>query len=392
MRGGESGPRCHYTAFATSPAYELGYTWWYVTIFTFVPFVFLLIFNSLLIHTLVRAARDRELMLIGESRASRGSGGVRCCARLSVCRCSSVPASRHSGEGDNACCGVFLKRSSTACFCVPREGRVVEDGRVQGRAARSSYKCGDKDGRPWKGRKEIDRCCSCVRTGEKEEHDSKQDMRLLSVGSCGERGQECGYGDGEQRRGRRLRGEGVRHCRFCENHESGTDSESRECVTGRAPGVGCEVRMESNGGTSCVAHYGATEIGSSLASAPPHPSPHSCRGLPPSHSRDPMRGSRKSREQHKVTLMLTVIVIIFLLCQLPWTVLYLYRAYLSAHNLSAAGSDAMKIAGNVVNLLAQANASGNFYLYSFFSKRFRRTLARLFLFWKSELSSSSVHL
>ena len=392
MRGGESGPRCHYTAFATSPAYELGYTWWYVTIFTFVPFVFLLIFNSLLIHTLVRAARDRELMLIGESRASRGSGGVRCCARLSVCRCSSVPASRHSGEGDNACCGVFLKRSSTACFCVPREGRVVEDGRVQGRAARSSYKCGDKDGRPWKGRKEMDRCCSCVRTGEKEEHDSKQDMRLLSVGSCGERGQECGYGDGEQRRGRRLRGEGVRHCRFCENHESGTDSESRECVKGRAPGVGCEVRMESNGGTSCVAHYGATEIGSSLASAPPHPSPHSCRGLPPSHSRDPMRGSRKSREQHKVTLMLTVIVIIFLLCQLPWTVLYLYRAYLSAHNLSAAGSDAMKIAGNVVNLLAQANASGNFYLYSFFSKRFRRTLARLFLFWKSELSSSSVHL
>ena len=105
-----------------------------------------------------------------------------------------------------------------------------------------------------------------------------------------------------------------------------------------------------------------------------------------------MRGSRKSREQHKVTLMLTVIVIIFLFCQLPWTVLYLYRAYLSAHNLSAAGSDAMKIAGNVVNLLAQANASGNFYLYSFFSKRFRRTLARLFLFWKAELSSSSVHI
>nr|KAG5698916.1 hypothetical protein BaRGS_006810 [Batillaria attramentaria] len=61
---GEDGPKCTYTQFAQTPAYELGYTWWFVTIFSFIPFVFLLIFNSLLIHALIRANRERELMLL----------------------------------------------------------------------------------------------------------------------------------------------------------------------------------------------------------------------------------------------------------------------------------------------------------------------------------------
>ncbi|XP_050390089.1 FMRFamide receptor-like [Patella vulgata] len=93
----------------------------------------------------------------------------------------------------------------------------------------------------------------------------------------------------------------------------------------------------------------------------------------------PSDRARKKRklEQHKVTLMLVTIVIIFLLCQLPWTTLLLYRTYLSAHDLPEPIND-IRIAGNICNLLVQLNASVNFYLYSFFSRKFRKTICRIF--------------
>lgn len=102
------------------------------------------------------------------------------------------------------------------------------------------------------------------------------------------------------------------------------------------------------------------------------------------------RQSRRfSREQNKVTLLLVTIVMIFILCQLPWTTLHLYNTYISSNNLtSTSGSrTAVKIAGNICNLLGLVNASVNFYLYSCFSKRFRRTLAKLVIFWRRRHSS-----
>lgn len=98
------------------------------------------------------------------------------------------------------------------------------------------------------------------------------------------------------------------------------------------------------------------------------------------------QSKRVSREQNKVTLMLITIVMIFLLCQLPWTALYLYLTYLSTKSIKDTGSGA-KIAGNICNILQLVNASVNFYLYSCFSKRFRRTLAKLMLFWRRWTSS-----
>ncbi|ESO96607.1 hypothetical protein LOTGIDRAFT_84528, partial [Lottia gigantea] len=82
-------------------------------------------------------------------------------------------------------------------------------------------------------------------------------------------------------------------------------------------------------------------------------------------------------EQHKVTLMLVTIVIIFLMCQLPWTILLLYRTYLSERGLRQPIND-IRIAGNICNLLVQVNASVNFYLYSFFSRKFRKTTQKIF--------------
>ncbi|XP_069107057.1 FMRFamide receptor-like [Argopecten irradians] len=102
--------------------------------------------------------------------------------------------------------------------------------------------------------------------------------------------------------------------------------------------------------------------------------------------------TRQATEQQKVTTMLISVVIIFLICQLPWAVLLLYKA--SASNTQAHG-DSLRIAGNICNLLVEFNSSVNFLLYSYFSSRFRRTFQSIFCKWKRErdrrrsLSSSS---
>lgn len=92
--------------------------------------------------------------------------------------------------------------------------------------------------------------------------------------------------------------------------------------------------------------------------------------------------SRQQSEQHKVTTMLITVVLIFLLCQLPWTVLLMYRTYLDANNFLKSQTTFILISGNICNLLVIINASGNFLLYSYFSSRFRRTFAKVFCGWR----------
>lgn len=98
---------------------------------------------------------------------------------------------------------------------------------------------------------------------------------------------------------------------------------------------------------------------------------------------------KSTREENKVTLMLVTIVIIFLLCQLPWTVLLLYRSYLDDHGIKVPVND-VKIAGNICNFLVQINASINFYLYSFFSRKFRKTFKAIFCFKVFHTAPASV--
>ncbi|RUS86500.1 hypothetical protein EGW08_005750 [Elysia chlorotica] len=97
-------------------------------------------------------------------------------------------------------------------------------------------------------------------------------------------------------------------------------------------------------------------------------------------------GASQTAEQNKVTLLLVTIVMIFFVCQLPWTAIYLYKNL--GPRPSASGIIRLKIAGNVCNLLALVNASVNFYLYSCFSKRFRRTLAKLVFCWRRRRNMS----
>ena len=63
---------CRYTEFAETKSYQIGYYWWYVTLFTFLPLVLLSIFNSLLIRSVWKANKKRKLMsntrVLGENQ------------------------------------------------------------------------------------------------------------------------------------------------------------------------------------------------------------------------------------------------------------------------------------------------------------------------------------
>ncbi|KAK3087557.1 hypothetical protein FSP39_007513, partial [Pinctada imbricata] len=94
---------------------------------------------------------------------------------------------------------------------------------------------------------------------------------------------------------------------------------------------------------------------------------------------------RQTMEQQRVTIMLITVVVIFLVCQLPWTVLLLFRVA----NDIAKPSITIRILGNICNLLVQINASVNFLLYSYFSSKFRRTFKGLFCAWRRPKTSYS---
>ena len=63
---------CRYTQFAETKSYQIGYYWWYVTLFTFMPLFLLSIFNSLLIRSVWKANKKRKLMantrVLGENQ------------------------------------------------------------------------------------------------------------------------------------------------------------------------------------------------------------------------------------------------------------------------------------------------------------------------------------
>ncbi|XP_076082571.1 FMRFamide receptor-like [Mytilus galloprovincialis] len=94
-------------------------------------------------------------------------------------------------------------------------------------------------------------------------------------------------------------------------------------------------------------------------------------------------------EQQKVTTMLISVVIIFLLCQIPWAILLIYKVYVSAFIIPH-DKDIILIAGNICNMLGQVNASINFILYSYFSSRFRRTFKKLLCRWQKKKRGTNI--
>ena len=241
-------PRCVETSLARRPSYMIGYSWWYVTVFAFVPLIFLAIFNTVLIRALIVAGRKRQqLALISTTTTTTCAGG------------NNTP--RNSA---------FLR---TECKLTKKEQKLA-----------------------------------------------RQEMTKLA--------------------------------------SNGRDTNNSMMFDGLS--------------TSQNSHGSFHETAS-----------HSSLATTLTHKR---QTRRISREQNKVTLLLVTIVMIFFVCQLPWTALYLYKVL--GPEPSPAGIIRLKIAGNVCNLLALVNASVNFYLYSCFSKRFRRTLAKLLFCWRRRRNMS----
>lgn len=90
-------------------------------------------------------------------------------------------------------------------------------------------------------------------------------------------------------------------------------------------------------------------------------------------------GDRRQWEQHKTTLMLIGVAVVFIVCQLPSATLIIYNTYLDAADASLNGNEVnnLRIAGNVSNTLIQCNAAMNFILYSVMSTKFRRVFFRM---------------
>ncbi|XP_034671940.1 uncharacterized protein LOC117903705 [Drosophila subobscura] len=76
-------------------------------------------------------------------------------------------------------------------------------------------------------------------------------------------------------------------------------------------------------------------------------------------------------QENRVTITLIAVVLLFIVCQLPWAIYLLLDQYLNiAHG-------AQVVAGNVCNLLAALNAASNFFLYCVLSDKYRKTVREL---------------
>jgi hypothetical protein len=83
-----------------------------------------------------------------------------------------------------------------------------------------------------------------------------------------------------------------------------------------------------------------------------------------------------SQERH-ITIMLIAVVILFLCCQIPSAAMLLYTSV--RETIPNTNEHALLLAfGNIFNFLMAVNAAGNFILYSFLSKKYRKTFMILF--------------
>ncbi|XP_035828341.1 neuropeptide Y receptor type 5-like [Aplysia californica] len=276
------GLRCRYTQFSQSDSYELGYTWWYVTLFTFIPLISLTIFNTVLIRALLLANRKRE--------------------QLTLISIHSSSSSTSNGKG----CYGNKKTTVQTYGHASLRNQISESSEVTSSGVRSSSTSSGRGASrvtlpttPLLQNKTTSSSLPPPQLQQQQNHHQPHNQQLQQP----------------------------------QNQQEQSRTSGLLPATAASPSSSCSSSQK--------------------------------------------RQSRKlAREQNKVTLLLVTIVMIFLLCQLPWTALFLYKTYLSSYNLPSSSTE-LKIAGNICNLLGLLNASVNFYLYSCFSRRFRRTLAKL---------------
>ncbi|XP_014663579.1 PREDICTED: FMRFamide receptor-like [Priapulus caudatus] len=98
------------------------------------------------------------------------------------------------------------------------------------------------------------------------------------------------------------------------------------------------------------------------------------------------RGGDASLQETKITIMLIIVVVVFLICQLPSAVLLIVSKEIPERS----PKENLVIGfNNISNLLMAINATCNFFLYCFLSDRFRRTFVKIFCPWCSRAASPS---
>lgn len=98
------------------------------------------------------------------------------------------------------------------------------------------------------------------------------------------------------------------------------------------------------------------------------------------------RGSDANVQESKITIMLIIVVVVFLICQLPSAVLLIVGKEI----LPRSPKENLVIGfNNISNLLMAINATCNFFLYCFLSDKFRRTFTKIFCPWCVKAASPS---
>lgn len=98
----------------------------------------------------------------------------------------------------------------------------------------------------------------------------------------------------------------------------------------------------------------------------------SCTMIQPGTSMVPV-----SSQERRITIMLIAVVILFICCQIPSAAMLLYTSV--REPIPNTNEHALVLAfGNIFNFLMAINAAGNFILYSFLSRKYRRTFVILF--------------
>ncbi|XP_062139350.1 uncharacterized protein LOC133848004 [Drosophila sulfurigaster albostrigata] len=76
-------------------------------------------------------------------------------------------------------------------------------------------------------------------------------------------------------------------------------------------------------------------------------------------------------QENRVTITLIAVVLLFIVCQLPWAIYLILTQYVKIE------MNIQRIAGNILNFLVAINAAANFFLYCVLSDKYRKTVREL---------------
>lgn len=81
-------------------------------------------------------------------------------------------------------------------------------------------------------------------------------------------------------------------------------------------------------------------------------------------------------QENRITVTLIAVVLLFIICQLPWAI------YLIVSENVQIDNNLQAIIGNIFNFLAALNAAANFFLYCVLSDKYRKTVRELITGYK----------